>query len=54
MAMLTTLSTEDLILRGPVWCEPDHPIRRIRVVIDAVLAELDDTFEQMYAEVAPV
>ena len=42
MAMLTTLSTEDLI-------PPDHPIRRIRVVVDEVLAELDDTFEQMYA-----
>ena len=40
--MLTTLSTEDLI---PV----DHPIRRIRVVVDAVLAELDDVFDQMYA-----
>jgi transposase len=40
--MLTTLSTEDLI---PV----DHPIRRIRVIVDAVLAELDDVFDQMYA-----
>jgi transposase len=42
MAMLTSLSTEDLI---PV----DHPIRRIRVVVDAVLTELDDTFATMYA-----
>lgn len=42
LAMLTTLSTEELI---PV----DHPIRRIRVVVDAVLAELDDTFDAMYA-----
>ena len=42
LAMLTSLSTEDLI---PV----DHPIRRIRVVVDAVLAELDDTFDAMYA-----
>jgi transposase len=40
--MLTTLSTEELI---PV----DHPIRRIRVVVDAVLAVLDDVFEAMYA-----
>ena len=42
LAMLTTLSTEDLI---PV----DHPIRKIRVVVDAVLAELDPVFESMYA-----
>jgi transposase len=42
LAMLTSLSTEDLI---PVH----HPIRRIRVVVDAVLAELDDVFDRMYA-----
>src|SRR5262245_29627672 len=42
LAMLSSLSTEDLI---PV----DHPIRRIRVVVDAVLAELDDVFDGMYA-----
>ena len=42
LAMLTTLSTEDLI-------PPDHPIRRIRRVVDEVLTELDDTFEAMYA-----
>ena len=42
LAMLTTLSTEDLIPAG-------HPIRRIRVIVDSVLAELDDTFDQMYA-----
>jgi transposase len=42
LAMLTTLSTEDLI-------PPDHPIRRIRVVVDTVLAEMDDTFDAMYA-----
>ena len=42
MAMLTTLSPEDLV---PV----DHPIRRIRVVVDVVLAELDPVFDGMYA-----
>ena len=41
--MLSSLSTEDLI---PV----DHPIRRIRVVVDAVLAELDPVFDEMYAD----
>jgi len=42
LAMLTTLQPGDLI---PV----DHPIRRIRVVVDAVLAELDDEFDAMHA-----
>jgi transposase len=42
LAMLTSLSTEELI-------PADHPIRRIRTVVDAVLGELDDTFEEMYA-----
>jgi transposase len=42
LAMLTTLSTEDLI-------PAEHPIRRIRVIVDAVLAELDDVFDAMYA-----
>jgi hypothetical protein len=42
LAMLTSVSTEDLI-------PADHPIRRIRVVVDAVLAELDDTFDEMYS-----
>jgi transposase len=42
LAMLTSLSTEDLI---PV----DHPIRRIRIVVDAVLTDLDDTFDEMYS-----
>ena len=32
LAMLTTLSTEDLF-------PADHPIRKIRVVVDTVLAE---------------
>ena len=39
--MLSSLSAEDLI---PV----DHPIRRIRVVVDSVLAELDSEFDAMY------
>jgi transposase len=42
MAMLTTLNPEELV-------PEDHPIRRIRVVVDAVLAELDDEFSVMYA-----
>ena len=42
MAMLTTLNPGDLI-------PADHPIRRIRVVVDAVLGELDDEFDAMYA-----
>jgi transposase len=40
--MLSSLSTEELIPAG-------HPIRRIRRVVDAVLAELDDEFDAMYA-----
>ncbi len=42
LAMLTSLSTEDLI---PV----DHPIRKIRVVVDTVLAELAPVFDETYA-----
>ncbi len=42
LAMLTTLSAEDLI-------PADHPIRRIRLVVEAVLAELDGEFDAMYA-----
>ena len=40
--MLTTLGTEDLI-------PPDHPIRKIRVVVDVVLGEMDAVFDGMYA-----
>ncbi len=42
LAMLSSLSTEDLI-------PDDHPIRRIRVVVEAVLADLDEVFEVMYS-----
>jgi transposase len=44
LAMLTSLSTEDLI---PL----DHPIRRIRKVVDEVLAEMDGEFEAMYSRI---
>ncbi len=40
--MLSSLSTEDLI-------PADHPIRKIRAVVDVVLAGLDDEFDAMYA-----
>jgi transposase len=42
LAMLTSLSTEELI-------PADHPIRKIRAVVEAVLADLDGTFDAMYA-----
>ncbi len=45
LAMLTTLSTEDLIPQ-------DHPIRRIRAVVDVVLGELDEVFDRMYSRAA--
>ena len=44
MTMLTTLSAEDLIPKH-------HPIRRIRKVVDDVLADLDDDFEAMYSRI---
>ena len=42
MAMLVSLSTEELIPRG-------HPIRRIRKVVDEVLAGMDGEFDAMYS-----
>src|SRR5688500_11080055 len=42
--MLTSLSTEDLIPK-------DHPIRRIRKVIDDVLGDLDGEFDAMYSSI---
>jgi Transposase domain (DUF772) len=44
MAMLMTLSSDDLIPRDP-------PIRRIRKVVDDALAELDGEFAAMYSRV---
>ncbi len=43
LALLSSLSTEDLIPAG-------HPIRRIRVVVDEVLAEMDGSFDAMYSD----
>jgi transposase len=42
LTMLSTLSPESLI-------PPDHPIRRIKPVVEAVLADLEPEFEAMYA-----
>lgn len=42
LSMLTSISAETLI-------PPDHPIRRIRKVVEAVLADLDEEFTAMYA-----
>jgi transposase len=40
--MLTTLTVDSMI-------PPDHPIRRIKKVVEAVLADLDPEFDAMYA-----
>ena len=42
LSMLSSLSTEDLI-------PTDHPIRRIRLVVDEIPAGMDDVFDAMYA-----
>jgi transposase len=44
LAMLSSLSTEDLIPK-------DHPIRRIRRIVDGVLGELDGEFDAMYSRI---
>jgi transposase len=44
LAMLTSLSTEDLIPAG-------HPIRRIRKVVEEVLVEMDGEFDAMYSRI---
>jgi transposase len=44
LAMLTSLSTEDLI-------PTDHPIRRIRKVVDGVLVEMDGDLDAMYSRI---
>jgi transposase len=42
--MLTSLSTEDLIPK-------DHPIRKIRRIVEVVLGELDGEFDAMYSRI---
>ena len=44
LAMLTSLSTEDLI-------PADHPIRKIRRLVDVVLVELDGELDAMYSRI---
>src|SRR5436305_2013973 len=44
LAILSSLSTEDLI-------PGDHPIRRIRKVVEDVLSELDGEFDAMYSRI---
>ncbi len=42
VTMLSTLTTDSLI-------PPEHPIRRIKPVVEAVLADLEPEFDAMYA-----
>lgn len=42
LSMLSSLSTDDLIPAG-------HPIRKIRVAVDTVLAEMDGLSEARYS-----
>ena len=42
--MLSSLSTEDLIPK-------DHPIRKIRRLVDQVVSELDGEFDVMYSRI---
>lgn len=44
LGMLTSLSTEDLI-------PADHPIRKIRRIVDEVLGELDGEFDAIYSRI---
>jgi transposase len=44
LAMLSSLSTEDLIPK-------DHPIRKIRRLVEVVLDELDGEFDAMYSRI---
>ena len=41
-AMLSAVTTEDV---GP----KDHPIRRIKPIVDAILVDLEPTFRRMYS-----
>ena len=41
---------DQLLVLATVELLPDHPLRRIRVVVDTVLAAMDDTFTAIYAK----
>lgn len=43
-AMLSTVTTDDLV-------PADHPIRRIKPVVEAILARLEPVFQEMYSEI---